>query len=277
MAGLEAAVQSLNRVRQEGRRYADQERYRKRRRLEDENSEYATPYVRRCCVFVYVLDSYNAQAAAEYLKSCRASRGAHEFPTEQLQNTILGWFAEWPVDELDVFFEPTTPQDKRIYETARRYCDDRHLHTWVADQNTSRGLAPRTSALADKYDEIRALRRGGSGEPCDILRSDTGAGKNRTFFTRWRHRMKVKMANLQPSGHMEEIEKQTKVPIEPLNSKFVGGGDWCSCLCREYRVGFDLISQTGQASLAGVLRPPARPPGSTFRGSSSGPVFGAPF
>ena len=218
MAGLDAA-QSLARIRQECRQHADQERYRKRRRLEDEDGEHATPYVRRCCVFVFVLGGHNAQTAAEYLNSCRARRGARQFPVEQLQNTILGWFVEWPVDELCVFFEPITQQDKRIYAATRRYCEDRELYAWVADQNTSRGLAPRTSALADKFDEIRALRRGGAGGPCDISRADIGAGRNRTFFTRWRRRMNVKIGNLQPSGHMEEVEKRTKVPIELLGMR----------------------------------------------------------
>ena len=180
--------------------------YHKRRKREADDCEFATPYVRHCCISVFALS--NLQTAAEYLNVCRARKGSPQFPIEELRPVVVKWLAEWP-RPIDLV-APETDSDKRVYKEARRYCDDRRLHTWVVDQNENRGLAPRTSALGEKLDEHRA-ERVAVGKETVIPRSNLSLVKNRMYFSRWRKRMNAKIGHLPLSGHMDVAEKREKV------------------------------------------------------------------
>jgi hypothetical protein len=221
MAGLGELEESLACARKEYRQQCDQERYRKRRKLEDDSPGHATPHVRRCCVYVFVLGGHCASTAADFLNTCRARRGAPQFPSAQLEEIIEKWFLEWHTSSPESLIEPVTLEDKRAHDTARRYCDDRQLHAWVAEQNSARGLAPRTSAVGDMYDDITMVRRR-EGDAGFVMRANIGLSKNRTFFSRWRKRVGVKIRTLPPSGHMEEAEKQEKVPSFHSSNVSVG-------------------------------------------------------
>lgn len=210
MADVDALRAALAHVQKDCRRQSDQERYQQRRRLENENPGHATAYVRRCCVYVYVNAKFNASVAAEYMNSCRARIGQRQFPVTQLEGVIEQWFLESHTVSPAALVDPLTPEDKRACYAAQRYCDDRELYDWVAAQNATLGLAPRTSALGDKYDEIALLRVAEGGAEA-ISRANMASVKNRGFFCRWRRRMGVKIRSLPPTGHLEEAEKKSKV------------------------------------------------------------------
>ena len=159
--------------------------------------------------------------AAEYLNRCRARKGSPQFPVDVLSPVIVKWLAEWtrPID----LVAPETDADRRVYAEARRYCEDRGLHSWVLDQNENRGLTPRTSAVGERLDGLRA-ERVAMGEQIVTPRSNLALVKNRMYFSRWRRRMNVNIGHLPASGRMEVAEKREKV-------SFTNNASWKPLFC----------------------------------------------
>ena len=209
MAGVEELRNELALARRSLKKANDKERYRKRKQHEMEDPGQATPYVKRCCIHVYVLSDFDTTIAAEYLGSCRG-RGATPSSIPELEDIIRTWFAAWPSEAVHELVEPVTDAARRARTVAQRFVDDQKLFNWNVDQNLTRGLAPRTSVLAERFDELRGDRLLCGAEGV-VPRSNLAAIKNRVFFSRWRRRARVRLGHLPQSGYMETSEKRTKV------------------------------------------------------------------
>ena len=210
MEDASALEESLATVRKRMRAISDKERYKRKRGLEKEDPEHVTPHVQRCCVYIYVLSNYTTQSAAEYLSAWRARSGAMAHPLDKLEDAVRTFVLAWPEKKLADWHEPVAPQDKRAKAAAQQFCDERQLHVWLTDFNRNSGQAPRTSVLGDKLDEIRHLQLA-TGDPAVVPRANTGAVKNRVFFTRWRRKFRTRYGTVPASGHVEQPELQKKV------------------------------------------------------------------
>jgi hypothetical protein len=212
MEALQSSRAELKIVNAEKRKLEEQERHRKRKQNHDEDPTHASLYVRLCCLYLYVLAGYDARVGREWLFQSRQKREAPGFPIEVLDRVIVDWFLAWPVDTLDELVVPVTGVQKRAHGAAMMYFERYELGMWVANHNVARGLAPRTSAVADQYERIRDNTGSSLGIDHGQRRSNLGLAKNKIFFTRWRKQFGVKLGRIPPSGFLTTAEKRAKVP-----------------------------------------------------------------
>ena len=168
----------------------------------------ASPYVRHLCLALYTLHSYSPDAAAKFLESSRAGRGCAAVGIDALKTIIENWFLAVPDDKLASILEPTEPQQKRAVAKARSYYTEYLAGQWVAQENTTKGLTPRTSCCGEKVDELR-----GDFDPDSTLtRSNMTLVKNRMWATRWRRRHAIALGSIAASAPLTLDEMREKVP-----------------------------------------------------------------
>jgi hypothetical protein len=164
---------------------------------------------------LYVLVGYDVRVGKEYLFDSRAKRGVPIFSIEVLAEVITDWFIACSADECAQLETPTTPAQKRAHAAAVRYLRDHELGDWVAEHNDARGVAPRTTAVAEQYDHGGAQIAEVHGVDRGPRRSNLVFVKNRMFFSRWRRRVGVRLGKIPTSGSMPMSTKRDKVASTP--------------------------------------------------------------
>jgi hypothetical protein len=211
MEQLESKRRELKAVSAEKRKMDEQERHRKRKAARDSDPSHASPYVRQVCVHLYVLAGYDARVAREYLHNSRQKLGVPEFPLPVLESVIVDWFTVLDGDQLLELQDRSCAKQKRAHAAAVSFFREHELGVWVADHNDTRGLAPRTTTVAEQYDQHGGAVADTHGVGGSVSRKNLAAPKNRMFFSRWRKRVGLRMGKIPASGNMSMEAKRAKV------------------------------------------------------------------
>ena len=213
MDQLEAKRRELKAVSAEKRKLDEQERHRKRKAARESDPGHASPYVRQVCMQLYVLNGYDVLVAREYLLTSRRNHEVPEFPTAVLESVVLDWFTALDSAQLVELQDPSCAKQKRAHAAAVTFFREHELGVWVASHNDARGLAPRTTAVAEHYDQHGSLIAGTHGVGSGPPRTNLVSAKNRMFFSRWRKRTGVRIGKIPASGNMPIDTKRAKVHL----------------------------------------------------------------
>ena len=161
----------------------------------------------RCvAVSIYVLDGYNAQAAAEYVR--QRSLTSNLLACDAAYH-VEQWFLGMTVPELTSLNFPDSEAQQKVWDSAVKFLAEFRTVRFIEKCNFQQGHAPTSSEAASNY--VRNLRELGAEALGESLKKSLDAGSRwaRRWVQLWRKRWNLSMRVLKTHG----------VSMDDLNTK----------------------------------------------------------
>ncbi len=152
----------------------------------------------RCvAVGLYVLDKYNARAAAEYLAQRGRTAGCS---LQDAAYWVESWFLAASEEDLATLSYPVTSTQKRCQSSVHRFLAEFHAVQFVRECNFQKGHAPTYAEVVEAY--VQSLRDMGSGELAVSLAEslDKKTRWARRWAQNWRQRWQLPVRSLKTHG-----------------------------------------------------------------------------
>ena len=165
--------------------------------------------VLQTALIVYATAGYVAEPAVVFLRN--SGRKRHWPPMEdgELASLVEECFLQTDVATLTALTDPDKPSNAAAYSAATKYVEEWRLVTWTADLNRSQGVAPPTSAVLQRREE---MVRPDAGERDTALRLTAASASARVWAHRWRRRWGGRHARIRARDDVPTAELRDKAP-----------------------------------------------------------------
>ena len=193
-AALDAALTATNKAIK-----AAQKRLRSQRRF--------PKALQRVALILYDKGRHDPAAAAEFLAKEAQKRQWPAKPEAEVRRIPQDWFLEIDINDFNDLCDSARPSDPGAMRLAMQFWQEWSLAAWVEDANFSKGVAPSTAAVLDRYEQLR-LDVPEAARPA--ARGVVSQCKARAWALRFRKRWGLK------HGAIPAVDD---VPVQEMNQK----------------------------------------------------------
>ena len=148
-----------------------------------------------------------AAAAADFLAKEAQKRQWPAKPEAEVRRIPQDWFLEIDINDFNDLCDSASPSDPGAMRLAMQFWQEWSLAAWVEDANFSKGVAPSTAIVLDRYEQLR-LDVPEAARPA--ARGVVAQGKARAWALRFRNRWGLK------HGAIPAVDD---VPVQEMNQK----------------------------------------------------------
>jgi hypothetical protein len=170
------------------------------RQKQREGADKLPPHQKHVALAIYILGGHSAGLAAEYCVQQHPRLGHDWVPT------IEEWYLQSSEEQLVAYEMPERKRDVRAHNVAKKWLAEQATAVWVQNQNYSKGVAPASSDLADRY--VATLGAGKAGAVA------IGERATRRFCQRFRARWHIRLGVLKVREAMPEAILRQKAGRE---------------------------------------------------------------
>ena len=209
-ARLDEELQQVNdAMRGAKRRLAEQQ--------EQKSSAAFSLYVQQVALIMYFLSGHNADACAAYLQKQARRRGGATVDPPVLARLVEDWFMSADIGYfVGATQEGAAGENVGLCRRARTFLREWELAQWVRQQNRSKGIAPSTSLVLERFNDAAAAESTAAAPAPKHAWLPSG----RMWARRWRLRWGARLSRI-PATEL--------LPLDAKRAKARAGNDTIAC------------------------------------------------
>ena len=166
--------------------------------------------LQRVALILYDKGRHDPAAAAEFLAKETQKRQWPAKPEAEVRRLPQDWFLEIDINDFNDLCDSASPSDPGAMRLAMQFWQEWSLAAWVEDANFSKGVAPSTAIVLDRYEQLR-LDVPEAARPA--ARGVVAQGKARAWALRFRNRWGLKHGATPTRDDVSAQEIEPEGPI----------------------------------------------------------------